>query len=170
MLRDAGAPVTVHPSRGLDHGAWIPLLLMYPAHDVPVLQVSVQTQAGPEWHLRLGEILRPLREEGVLIVGSGSMTHNLQAFFRGGFGPESPAPGWVTEFADWMAAAIADDRRDDLVAYRSRAPHGAQNHPTEEHLLPLFAALGAGTPGGARTRVHASNSHGVLAMDAYAFD
>ncbi|MFN8721928.1 MAG: DODA-type extradiol aromatic ring-opening family dioxygenase [Rhodospirillales bacterium] len=169
LMRDAGAPVTVHPTRGLDHGAWVPLMLLYPAHDVPVLQVSVQTQAGPEWHLRLGGILRPLRDEGVLIVGSGAMTHNLHAFFRGGYGPDSPAPAWVTGFADWMADAIGADRRDDLLAYRARAPHGAENHPTEEHLLPLVAALGAATPGGARSRVHASNSHGVLAMDAYAF-
>jgi 4,5-DOPA dioxygenase extradiol len=170
LMAAAGVPATVHPSRGLDHGAWVPLLLMYPAHDVPVLEVSVQPQAGPAWHVQLGEILRPLRDEGVLIVGSGSMTHNLHAFFRGGFGPDSPAEAWVTDFADWMADAIAGGRRDDLVAYRSRAPYGAENHPTEEHLLPLFAAMGAATPGAGRTRIHASNSHGVLAMDAYAFD
>jgi 4,5-DOPA dioxygenase extradiol len=166
-LEAAGVAATTDPDRGLDHGAWVPLMLMYPEADIPVAQVSLQTPLGPGHHLALGEALAPLRDEGVLLVGSGGFTHNL-AEFRGQ-APDSPAPDWVSEFAEWMAAAIDDHRRADLLAYRDRAPHGARNHPSEEHLLPLFVALGAGGSGARARRLHASITYGVLAMDAFAF-
>lgn len=170
LLTAAGLPATVHPDRGLDHGAWVPLHLLFPAADVPVLQISIQPDAGPAWHVRLGEALRPLREDGVLVIGSGTLTHNLHEFFRGGYRLDSPPPDWVVRFGDWVADAIDAGRTDDLIDYRARAPFGADNHPTEEHFLPLFVALGAGTPGAKARRVHASHSYGVLAMDVYAFE
>ncbi|MFN7179834.1 DODA-type extradiol aromatic ring-opening family dioxygenase [Hyphomonas sp.] len=164
LIAGAGFPVGIDTARGLDHGAWVPLKLMYPANDIPVLQLSVQTHLGPAHHLRLGEALRPLTDEGVLILASGSFTHDLRSVsWRG----PNEAPDWVTEFADWMTAALAEGRVDDLVNYRRLAPHAARNHPTEEHILPLFVALGAGGLD-ART-LHQSLTFSVLRMDAYAF-
>ncbi len=95
------------------------------------------------------------------------MTHNLREVFARD--PRAPTPEWTTSFVDWFAAETAADQRDALIDYRTRAPHAQRNHPTDEHLLPFHAALGAGTPGIAGTRIHASYDHGVMAMDAYAF-
>jgi 4,5-DOPA dioxygenase extradiol len=168
LLEAAGFPADVDDTRGLDHGAWVPLLLMYPEADVPVTQLSLQTHLGPAHHFRIGEALRPLREAGVLVLGSGSLTHNLGEF-RQHRGDRAPPP-WVVEFADWIADKIACGSIDDLLDYRRRTPHAERNHPTDEHLLPLFFALGAAGPGAYGARVHTSNAYGVLAMDAYAFD
>jgi hypothetical protein len=168
LLEAAGFPADVDETRGLDHGAWVPLLLMYPEADVPVTQLSLQAHLGPAHHFRIGEALRPLRETGVLVLGSGSLTHNLGEF-RQHRGDPTPPP-WVVEFADWMADKIARGSIEDLLDYRRRAPHAERNHPTDEHLLPLFFALGAARPGARGSRVHTSNAYGVLAMDAYAFD
>lgn len=154
---------------GLDHGAWVPLALMYPEADIPVVAVSVDPHAGPAHHRALGAALAPLRDRGVLIVGSGSLTHNLHEIPRPFRPIDRPAPDWVREFAEWTADAIAQGRTADLLDYRRRAPHSARNHPTEEHLLPLFAALGAGG-GGPGRRLHDSTTFAVLQMDAYAFD
>lgn len=163
-LGEAGIDAVEDPARGLDHGAWVPLILIYPKADVPVAQISVQPDAGPDHHLRVGRALRPLRDEGVLVMGSGALTHNL-AEFRG-HGIDDPAPDWVADFGDWMHDAVVGGRTDDLVAYRTRAPNAVRNHPTEEHLLPLFTAMGAGGPG---RRLHTSETYGVLMMDVYAF-
>ncbi|KPK35395.1 MAG: hypothetical protein AMJ66_01280 [Betaproteobacteria bacterium SG8_40] len=165
LLPDAGIQVTVDAERGLDHGAWIPLMLMYPEADIPVTQLSVQVASGPEHHYRVGKALRVLRREGVLIIGSGGFTHNLGAV---DFHSESTVlPAWGEEFRAWVDRAIEEGRIDDLLNYRSMAPHAARNHPREEHFLPLFAALGAG---GGATRVHTDVAYGTLAMDAYRFD
>ena len=164
---DAGFRTGVDPGRGFDHGAWIPLLLMYSAADIPVVQVSIDPTLGPDHHLRLGEVLAPLREEGVLLIGSGSLTHNLYEFR--GHKPDDEAPDWVQRFGDWMAEAIAEGRKDDLLHYRSAAPDAARNHPTDEHLLPLFTAIGAAGPAIRGERIHHSHRYGVIAMDAYAF-
>jgi 4,5-DOPA dioxygenase extradiol len=168
LLRTAGMRATIDLERGLDHGAWVPLMLMYPGADIPVAQLSVQTHLGPEHHLRLGQAIAALREEGVLVLGSGSYTHNLMEL-RGlrqqGITSE---PDWVRGFADWTDAALAENRVDDLLAYRRLAPFGARNHPTEEHLLPLFVAMGAG--GGATAEhLHASVTHAALRMDVFGF-
>ena len=164
MIRDAGLPVGIDTARGLDHGAWVPLKLMYPANDIPVLQLSVQTHLGAAHHYRLGQALRALAEEGVLILGSGSFTHDLRSVdWRG----NNVAPGWVTEFADWVITALAEGRIDELLNYRRLAPHAARNHPTEEHFLPLFVALGAG--GTTATSLHQSLTFSVLRMDAFEF-
>ena len=168
LLAAAGLEAAAVPDRGLDHGAWVPLLLMYPDADIPVAQVAVQTRLGPAHHLRLGEALRPLRDEGVLIIGSGSATHNLREF--GNHRYDSPPPGWVSAFNDWLAGAIEEGRTADLLDYRRMAPQAARNHPTEEHLLPLFAAYGAGTPGVQPQRIHSGYTYGVIGMDAWRFD
>ncbi len=167
LIGGAGLPCAQHPTRGLDHGAWIPLMLMYPQADIPVAQLAIQPRLDAAHHVRLGAALRPLRGEGVLILASGAMTHNLREVFARD--PRAPTPEWTTSFVDWFAAMTAADRRDSLIDYRAQAPHAARNHPTDEHLLPFHAALGAATPGVAGRRIHASYDHGVMAMDAYAF-
>lgn len=167
LLSDAALPSQIDRRRGLDHGAWCPLILAWPDADIPVVQLSVQSHLGPAHHVELGAALRPLREEGVLIIGSGSWTHDLRRF-RGQplDAPETPD---VIAFSDWMDRAVLDGRRCDLMTYRHRAPYAEQQHPTEEHLLPLFVALGAGGPEIHAERLHSSATYGVLRMDAYAF-
>ena len=168
LLEANGLRARVDPARGLDHGAWTPLYLMYPEADVPATQLSIQWREGPAHHVRLGEALRPLRGEGVLIFASGGATHNLRELSqqRG-----NPAPQqWTVEFNEWLADALAARRVDDLVDYRQRAPHAVRNHPTDEHLIPVFVALGAGDEGGTTTRLHSSIESGVISMDAYRFD
>jgi 4,5-DOPA dioxygenase extradiol len=167
-LRQAGLTVQLDETRGLDHGAWVPLSLMYPRADIPVAQLSIQPDKDPAWHIALGRALRPLRAQGVLIVGSGSITHNLRAIFRH---PQSePAPDWVTEFCDWIAEKIEAGNVEALGAYRTLAPHAAQNHPTDEHLLPLFVALGAADRIESAQRLNRVMTYGMLAMDAWLFD
>jgi len=164
LLCEAGLASRIDTRRGLDHGAWCPLLLAYPAHDVPVVQVSVQSHLGPAHHHQLGAALKALRGEGVLIIGSGSWTHDLRRF-RGQAidAPEAPD---VLAFSTWMDAAVMEGRTCDLLTYRTKAPFAVQEHPTEEHLLPLFVAMGAG---GKAERLHQSATYGILRMDAYAF-
>lgn len=168
LLQFAGIAVQLDDARGLDHGAWIPLGLMYPAADIPVAQLSIQSQQNPAWHLALGRALRPLREQGVLIIGSGSVTHNLPAIFRHPQG--APVPVWVVEFYDWIADKIAAGDLAALSAYRTLAPHAIQNHPTDEHLLPLFVALGASDDIAASQHLNRIMTYGLLAMDAWLFD
>jgi 4,5-DOPA dioxygenase extradiol len=169
LLRASGLPVSVDRVRGLDHGAWIPMMLMYPDADVPVLQLSVQSEMGPAYHIELGRALQSLRAEGVLVMGSGSLTHDLSQFWSYRDALAESEPLWVSAFADWFDLALEQKRIEDLVAYRTRAPFAARNHPTEEHLLPLFVAMGAGGPDAGVERLHASTTHGVLRMDVFAF-
>jgi 4,5-DOPA dioxygenase extradiol len=168
LLRDAGLAVEIDHRRGLDHGAWVPLSLMYPGHDIPVLQLALQSQFGPPHHLQLGCAIAALREQDVLVIGSGSFTHNLGRPRA----PEqdAPSPPDIVAFADWMDAALNEGRIDDLLDYRRKAPYAALQHPTEEHLLPLFVALGAAGESARATRLHASSTWGTLRMDAYRFD
>jgi 4,5-DOPA dioxygenase extradiol len=152
-------------NRGLDHGAWTPLLLMYPDADVPVTQLSIQPQMGPLHHWAIGQAIAPLRQEGVLILASGSATHNLWEFDSN---RSASPPVWVRDFADWLNDKVASHDVKSLLHYRQFAPHAARNHPTEEHLLPLFVALGAG--GDRTTVLHNSYSYGAFSMAAYRFD
>jgi 4,5-DOPA dioxygenase extradiol len=167
MLQAAGMQAAIDPARGLDHGAWTPLLYAYPKADVPVVQVSVQTPLGPRHHLALGAALAPLRAEGVLIVGSGHLTHNLRelrSVRETGVGQAQP---YVAEFQEWVRACIEAHDYDRLADYRKLSPAGVRAHPSEEHFLPLFVALGAA---GGQARAERFVSHvegGVLAMDAY---
>ncbi|WP_447927680.1 MULTISPECIES: DODA-type extradiol aromatic ring-opening family dioxygenase [unclassified Vreelandella] len=148
--------------RGFDHGAWVPLSLMFPNADVPVVSMSLPLRWSSEELKALGEKLAPLREEGVLIVGSGSLTHNLYETMPLG----SAMPPWVGEFAGWVSTQFEQNNRDALLNWQS-APEARRNHPTPEHFLPLLVAMGAG--GDAR-QLHHSVEHGVLAMDVYAFE
>ncbi|PKP81411.1 MAG: dioxygenase [Alphaproteobacteria bacterium HGW-Alphaproteobacteria-18] len=166
LLEKAGIPATLDPARGLDHGAWVPLKLAWPQADIPVLQLSLQTHLGPAHHLKLGQALRPLAEEGVLILGSGSLTHDLRSVSWHGPNTE---PDWVKSFGDWVNTALAEGRIDDLVNYRQLAPNAARNHPSEEHFLPLFVALGAAGPGAQMERLHTSVTFSVLRMDVFEF-
>ncbi|HQT65265.1 MAG: dioxygenase [Acidocella sp. 20-57-95] len=168
ILQKAGFQAGVDEARGLDHGAWVPLLLAYPEAEIPVLQLSVQTHLGTAHHVRLGEALAPLRAQGVLILGSGSFTHDLRRF-RGSEAIDAPETPDVTAFSDWMDEKIKAHDVPALVNYRSLAPHAVDEHPTEEHLLPLYVALGAAGPGAQTTRLHQSVEFGFLRMDSYAF-
>jgi 4,5-DOPA dioxygenase extradiol len=160
LMNGLGARIDAH--RGLDHGAWVPLMLMYPKADIPVVQLSVQSGRGAGHHIALGKKLAPLRGDDVLVLGSGGFVHNLGQIAP----PGSPEPQWSKDFAAWM-----DDKlimRDDeaLADYRARAPHAAQAHPTDEHLMPLLVAYGAGEKA---ERLHSSATFGALRMDAYSF-
>jgi 4,5-DOPA dioxygenase extradiol len=141
-MMPAEEPVHQHASRGLDHGAWVPLKIMYPDADIPVLQMSLPTQ-DPTRLLALGERLRPLRDEGVLIIGSGFLTHGLP--FLTEFRLDAPAPGWSADFDAWAGEALARGDVDALASYRSQAPGMPFAHPTVEHYTPLFVTLGAAT-------------------------
>lgn len=141
MMPD-GEPVHQHVSRGLDHGAWVPLKIMYPEADVPVLQMSLPTD-DPERLMKLGERLRPLREEGVLVVGSGFLTHGLP--FLEDFRIDAAVPGWSRDFDLWAADALARGDVDTLADFRAKAPGMPYAHPSVEHYTPLFVTLGAAT-------------------------
>jgi len=170
LLGAAGHDVALDPGRGLDHGAWVPMRLMYPSADVPVTQLSLQHGLGPDHHLAVGRALAPLRRDGVLILASGSATHNLREFR--GHAYDAPVPGYVTEFESWLIDAVAAGDVDALVDYRRRAPAAARNHPSEEHFLPLFVALGAAMENGAApagTLVHTSHTWGIISMASFAF-
>ncbi|MGZ4591786.1 MAG: dioxygenase family protein [Actinomycetes bacterium] len=134
--------VVQQPGRGLDHGAYVPLTVMYPEADVPVLQMSLPTM-DPARLLDLGRRLQPLRDEGVLVVGSGFLTHGLP--FLRDFRTDAAAPGWSKEFDAWASEAIAGGDVDELAAFRDRAPGMPYAHPTVEHFAPLFVTLGAAT-------------------------
>lgn len=164
----AGIPVGRSAERGLDHGAWVPLSLMYPDADVPVMQISLIRGGAPAAHEKLGQALAQLRREGVLVIGSGSLTHNLYEFH--GQPVDAPAPRWVSEFESWMRERLEANDNAALLDYRKRAPSATENHPSEEHLLPLFVAMGAAGAGAKAQLLHSSFEHGVLAMDAYAFN
>lgn len=168
LFQAAGIPVWRSAQRGLDHGAWVPLSLMYPEADLPVMQISLVHGAGPAAHEKLGQALAQLRHEGILVIGSGSLTHNLYEFR--GQPVDAPAPPWVSTFESWMRERLESDERAALLDYRNRAPSAVKNHPSEEHLLPLFVAMGAAGTGAKAQLLHSSIEHGVLAMNAYAFN
>jgi 4,5-DOPA dioxygenase extradiol len=165
LLQNAGFTAAIDGGRGLDHGAWSPLLYAYPQHDVPVVQLSVQPALGPRHHVQVGKALRGLSEEGVLVIGSGHLTHNLRDWSRGAGKPEP----YAQEFQAWVFDRLGQGDVESLFEYRTRSPHGARAHPTDEHFLPLFFALGAAGGEGRPERVYDAIDSGVLAMDAYVF-
>jgi 4,5-DOPA dioxygenase extradiol len=164
LVRGAGLACSVDPARGLDHGAWNPLMLLYPDADIPVTQLSIQTRRTAQEHLALGRALAPLSAEGVLIVGSGGAVHNLRQFQ---VDRERPAP-WAIGFDDWLAASIVGGAVEELVGYREARADSRLAHPSEDHFLPLLVALGAGTAREATgTVLHRSFAHGSLSMAAF---
>lgn len=165
LLRAAGRDAAGDEQRGLDHGAWVPLLHLYPDADVPVFQVSMPASLDAESAIAFGEALAPLAEEGVLIVGSGSLTHNLYEFRMGGTEEED----YAVEFTQWIREAVNAGDRDRLRQALEIAPHARRAHPTAEHFLPLPVAAGAASALQPATVVEGGITHGVLAMDAFVF-
>jgi 4,5-DOPA dioxygenase extradiol len=155
------------PHRGLDHGAWVPAMLGWPEADIPIFQLSVQPNENPVHHVELGRKLRPLREEGVLVMGSGSATHNLRALVRGNREAE-PEP-WAKAFDDWLAETLEKGDEAALTDYRRCAPYAREAHPTDEHFLPLHVAFGAAGDGARGRPLHRSFTLGNLSMASYAF-
>lgn len=171
LLNAAGLRGAIDPSRGLDHGAWVPLRLMYPGADIPTTQLAVQMPpraeaSGPAHHLSLGRALVPLRREGVLILGSGGATHNLSEFAP----PiDRPALAHAVAFDEWLARHAEAGDTDALVDYQHKAPEAQRAHPRAEHFMPFFVAYGAAGPGAKGRRLHRSFTYGALSMAAYAF-
>ena len=154
MMPD-GEPVHQHVSRGLDHGAWVPLKIMFPDADVPVLQMSLPTD-DPHRLMKLGERLRPLRDEGVLVIGSGFLTHGLP--YLKDFRIDADVPGWSKDFDLWAGDALTRGDVDLLSDYRAKAPGMPYAHPTVEHYTPLFVTLGAAT---------SADDPGIQVIDGY---
>jgi 4,5-DOPA dioxygenase extradiol len=171
LLADAGIQSQVVPDGGLDHGIWTPLRSMFPHADVPVLPLAWVPTQSPAEQLRLGAALAPLAHEGVLIIGTGSITHNLRLLtrFTDDSRADQPERAESRAFRDWFADRGAARDWDALLAYRAQAPHAALMHPTDEHLLPWYVAAGAGGRDAPALRIHESNVYGALGMDVYAF-
>lgn len=167
LLGEAGLDVEITTARGFDHGTWVPLKLAYPEARIPIAEMSVQPGRSAAQHMALGRALAPLRDDGVLILASGAATHNVAEFMQSR--SSVPAP-WVIDFADWLHRAVGDWRIDDLLEYEKHGPEARRNHPTPEHFLPFFVALGAAGPNGVGERIHESIDGGILAMDAYKFE
>jgi len=165
LLAQAGWSVTADDNRGLDHGAWVPLFHLLPQAQIPVFQVSMPRSLDTAGALALGRALMPLRDQGVLIVGSGSLTHNLYELQR----PDAPAVDYAVEFARWIRQAVARADVDALVDYRRLAPHAERAHPTQEHFLPLLVALGASHESDVAQVIAGDITYGVLSMESYAW-
>ena len=171
LLAGAGIGVQASAEGGLDHGIWTPLRYAWPAADVPVLPLAWVPSDSPAALFALGRALAPLADEGVLLLASGSITHNLRRVFAAGLhaSPDQPEIAESAAFRGWVHARSAERDWDALLDYRARAPHAVDMHPTDEHWLPWYIAAGAGGRDTAPLRLHASVTHGALGMDAYAF-
>ncbi|MCF8159332.1 MAG: dioxygenase [Polaromonas sp.] len=163
LLVQAGWPATADASRGLDHGAWVPLWHLLPQANIPVFQVSMPHRLDTAGALALGRALAPLRDQGVLIVGSGSLTHNLYDLQP----PDAPAAAYAVEFAHWIRHSVNRADVDALLDYRRLAPHAERAHPTQEHFLPLLVALGASHEAEEPQVIAGDITHGVLSMESY---
>ncbi|MFP5325343.1 MAG: DODA-type extradiol aromatic ring-opening family dioxygenase, partial [Gammaproteobacteria bacterium] len=167
LLTQAGWPAAVDPRRGLDHGAWVPLLHLLPQADVPVFQVSLPARLDGERAYAYGQALAPLADEGVLVIGSGSLTHNLyEVRFDA---PDASAEAYALEFVHWIQAVLNARDHVRLQQTMTLAPHAQRAHPTPEHLWPLMVAAGAAGADVPATRIEGGMTHGVLSMDAYRF-
>jgi len=171
LLEAAGIGVQSVAEGGLDHGAWTALRYIYPAADIPVLPLAFVPDQSPAEQFKLGQALEPLAAEGVLVLGSGSITHNLRRVFVNGLRAPTDQPEIPESaaFRRWIHERSGARDWDALFAYRSRAPHAVDMHPTDEHLLPWYVAAGAGGREDPPQRIHASATMGSLGMDAYAF-
>jgi 4,5-DOPA dioxygenase extradiol len=168
LLKSAGLICDIDPVRGLDHGAWVPLRLMFPDADVPVVQLSIQNNLDPEYHMALGEAIMNLRKTGVLVLGSGGAVHPL-GNPRASLGPGAPTDDWAKEFNTWLTSAVTQGDREGLVAYRKIAPYAEQAHPYPDHYMPLLSAFGAAGPGARGKVLHQSWDLGDLGMGAFEF-
>jgi 4,5-DOPA dioxygenase extradiol len=163
LLAEAGYATKLDARRGLDHGAWVPLYHLLPDAQLPVFQVSMPYDLHAEQAVQLGRTLAPLRAQGVLIVASGSMTHNLGEFRRG----VAAGDHYVQEFSNWVRTAVLANAVQAVIRYRSEAPHAVRAHPTEEHFLPLLVALGAQAEGETARLIDGGIEHGMLSMDSF---
>jgi len=168
-LQAAGYPARIDPQRGLDHGAWVPLRMMYPTADIPVIPLSIKPDAGAAYHYALGQALAPLAAEGFLIIGTGSMTHNLRDYMICAQ-TNAPTPSYVRVFADWVETQLVNQDRQSLLDYRQTAPEATRAHPSEDHLMPFFVALGAAGTAAKAERFFAGVDDYVIAMDGYRFE
>lgn len=164
LLAASDLPARIDSRRPFDHGVWVPLSLMYPQADIPVVQISLPSRQGPELQTRVGKALAGLRADGVLIIGSGSITHNLGELNWNG--DSARVEPWAQAFRDWMIDKLASDDESALHQYRSLAPHAVRAHPSDEHLLPLYFARGAGDE---FSVAHQGFTMGALGMDIYRF-
>ncbi|MCW8914848.1 MAG: dioxygenase [Magnetovibrio sp.] len=161
-----GIEAQITTDRGRDHGTWVPLKLAYPNADIPVVELSVQPRKSARWHYELGKALAPLREDGVMIMGSGGFTHNLQAAERK---LDAEPLDWVVAFADWARDQIKTGNWDALMEWETGAPYAQENHPTPEHFLPLFVALGAGGDEPGSEHLFGAIENAAFGMDAFSF-
>jgi len=168
-LTAAGLPAETDVERGLDHGAWVPLRQMFPNADLPIVPLSLQHHGGPQYAYRVGQALAPLAEQGFLILASGNITHNLRDFQRLRMSEQVHTPDYVRQFADWIHTRMVAHDADSLLNYRSLQPAGVLAHPRDEHLLPLFTALGAGGRDAQPEAFYRGISDQVIAMDGYVF-
>jgi len=167
-LADAGLEARLRDNHGLDHGVWVPLRRMYPQADIPVVPLSVMPHADAQRHYAVGQALASLRDEGVLVIGSGGFVHNLGDLDWAD--RDAPMPAWAAEFADWMRRRLVAHDLPALLDWQAQAPHAHRAHPTIEHLMPLFVALGAAGEAPTARGLHRSHEMGSLALDAFAFD
>jgi 4,5-DOPA dioxygenase extradiol len=167
LIEDVGMACDIDGRRGLDHGAWVPMLLMHPEADVSVVQLSIQENLDPAQHFALGRAIAVLRREGVLVIGSGGAVHPLGYV---PLGPGMATHSWAIEFNDWLTKAVEGGDAESLIDYRKSAPHAETAHHYPDHYMPLLAALGAAGPGARGKVIHHSWYWGDLGMDAFEFD
>ena len=165
-IQAAGLPAELAARQGLDHGAWVPLRLMFPEADVPVIPLSLQSRGGPQQAYRLGQALAKLGEKGFLVIASGNLTHNLNDYFVASR-KDQQTPSYVRDFAEWIAERVENQGLEDMLNYRVTAPNATRAHPTDEHLLPLYVAWGAAGADAKGERFYSGIDDYVLAMDAY---
>lgn len=163
LLNSAGFNIEIDEQRGLDHGAWVPLMLMYPNADIPVTQLSINSMLTPEVHVALGKAISQLQESNVMILCSGAITHNLHDLFT--MQRDIQPLEYVSEFSDWIADNLANNQTEALIDYKNASKHGAKAHPSQDHILPFFVALGAGNL--QPKRYQPETTYGILAMDIY---
>jgi len=168
LLHGAGLGCDLDDRRGLDHGAWVPLKLMFPNADVPVVQLSIQQHLDPARHVALGAALSSLRDDGVLVLGSGGAVHPL-GYAAASLGEGAATDDWAREFNSWLTDAVTRGDRVSLLDYRQRAPYAERAHPYPDHFMPLLVAFGAAGDGARGTVLHHSWHWGDLSMDAYEF-
>jgi len=171
LIEAGGFEVARIDNRGYDHGTWAPLSMIYPQADIPVVQVSIDPTQTPQYHYALGRALSGLARENVFFIGSGQITHNLKALFSQGKSSESDntLKRQIEEFLAWFEVRLDKGQTEELLAYRDLAPHAEANHPTDDHLLPIFFCMGAAGETFKAQKIHDSTTLGIMAMDAYEF-
>lgn len=165
-LRESGLRVGTTDQRSLDHGMWTPLMLMYPAADIPLVMVSLPHGASADTFFQMGRALRELRDDNVLIIGSGSYTHNLWQLSPDGSAP----PPWAADFANWMDVALQENRQQDILRWKQLAPLARENHPTDEHFNPLLVVMGAASDAAIPVKLHDDWRMGSLSMACWRFE